>query len=757
MVVAPGVGAGPVPSGSAGTHKDDLVEELHGVKVADPYRWLEDGDSPAVKQWTAAQAERTRRALDAIAGRDALRAQTRAIFQAGGDTSPPHVVRPPHGKPLYFHAKRPGDADQAALYVRDGAKGTDRVVLDPTKLGEAGSAVAIDWWYPSGDGALLAYGYSMNGTELSTLHVRDVKTGSDLPEAIPFTRYASVAWVPDDKGFYYTRFPEPGTVPAGEEQSHRKIFFHRLGNDWKKDRVIFERAAKEDSPNVEISPGGRWLVVSVELGYAKSELFVRDRSRGDAAPWVPVITGVDARADAIAREERLYLVTNDGAPNGRVYGVEYDHPDRKLWREVLPEGKDPLVGVTVLHTELVAAYMHDASSRLQRFAMNGRSLGPIALPSIGSATVTGPWDGDEAFVGFQSFVQTPQVLRFDSRTAKTEPWDATGDLAVKDVETTMTYATSKDGTKVPLFVVAKKGLVRDGSNPTLLWGYGGFAYSQTPTFRPYAVLTAEHGGIFATAVLRGGEEFGEKWHRAGMLGKKQNVFDDYAACAEQLVAEKITSPEKLAAIGRSNGGLLVAAAITQRPELFRAAISIVPLTDMLRYPRFRIGKWWITEYGDPEKDEDFKWLYAYSPYHHVKDGTRYPATMISTGESDNRVDPMHARKMAARLEEAQGDPSRPILLRVDTNSGHGQEAGVEVRRPGRGRGRIRVPAGGDSDVILARARAIYRLNVSRTSHMRRARAKVWDALFGARRLRHRRPRSHRLQRHGHAARGWSAR
>ena len=655
------------------TRKDDLVEDLHGVKVADPYRWLEDGDSPAVKEWTAAQADRTRKALEAFPGRDELRKRVSTVVHAAGDVNPPDVERPQRGKSLYFHTKRAGDQDQAALYVREGVKGEDRVLIDPQKLGNASATTAIDWWFPSLDGSLLAYGYSKDGTELSTLHVRDVKTGADLPDEIPYTRNASVAWVPDNKGFYYSRFPEPGSVPAGEEIAHLRIFFHLLGHDWKKDKVIFERPVKEDQPYVSISPGGRWLVVTVELGFSKNEVFVRDRSKGSDAKWVPVITGVDAWTTAVPREERLYLVTNDGAPNNRLYVVEYDHPDRKMWREVLPEGKDPLAHVAVLKSEIVASYMHDASSRLERFTLAGKSKGAITLPSIGSAHVRGARNADEAFIGYESFLEPPRVLRYDPATGKTEPWDATGDIgAPADVETTMKYATSKDGTRVPIFVVAKKGIPLDGSNPTLLWGYGGFNSSQTPTFRPYAVLTVEKGGVFATAVLRGGGEYGEAWHRAGMLGKKQNVFDDYAACAEELVNEKITSPEKLVTIGRSNGGLLVAAAITQHPELFRAGVAIVPLTDMLRYPRYRIGRWWVSEYGDPDRDEDFKWLYAYSPYHRVKDGVRYPAVLLSTGESDNRVDPMHSRKMAARLEEAQGDATQPILLRVDTNAGHGQ-------------------------------------------------------------------------------------
>ncbi len=666
------MGTASSPGQPAASSHDPVVEELHGTKVADPYRWLEDGEASDVKEWQAAQNDRTRHALDALPGRDTLRDRAHAVMRADGDVSAPRFARVGHGPALLFHTKRGADLEQPVLYVRDGAKGTDRVVLDPQKLAP-GRVAAIDWWYPSVDGAFVAYGYSSDGTELSTLHVRNVKTGADLPDAIPCTRYASVAWVPDDKGFYYTRFPEPGTVPVGEEQQHRKIFFHRLGSDWHKDRIVFEPAAKEDSPQIELSPGGRWLVATVEMGYVKNEIFVRDRSKGDAAPWVPVISGVDAWTEATPREERLYLVTNDGAPHRRVYAVEYDHLERSLWRPLLPEREDPLDGLTVLRTQLVATYLHDASSRIERFTLGGKSLGPLPLPAMGTAATDGPWDGDELYVGFESFVQPKQILRFAAGASKSDLWDGPGEISgMSDVETTVAYATSKDGTKVPFFVVAKKGLARNGANPTLLWGYGGFNLSQTPTFRPYAVLAAQYGAVFASAVLRGGGELGEAWHRAGMMGNKQNVFDDYAACAEELASEKISAPDKLAAIGRSNGGLLVAAAVTQHPELFRAAVAIVPLTDMIRYPAFRIGRWWVTEYGDPAKDDDFKWLYAYSPYHHVKDGAHYPATLLSTGESDNRVDPMHSRKMAARLEEAQKDSSRPILLRVDASAGHGQ-------------------------------------------------------------------------------------
>ena len=651
-------------------HEHDVVEELHGVQVADPYRWLEDGDSPDVKAWTADQNARTQQLLDAIPGREALRERVRTLLQIGR-VSPPAVRRPAHGPAVYFHTKRVGDQDQPILFVREGVSGQDRPLVDPAKL-SGDSTTALDWWFPSRDGGLVAYGISKNGSEDSTLHVRDVKTGAELPDVIPGTRYSGVTWVPDGKGFYYARYPEVGSVPAGEEVYHRKVFFQLLGADWRKDKLVLERAAKEDYPNVSLSPSGRWLVATVELGWDRNEVLVRDRSRGDSAPWVPVAQGTRALFHPIARDERLYVHTNDGASKYRLFSVEYDHPDRKLWREVIPEGKDKLDDVTIIHGEIIGTFLHDAATRVERFAMNGKSKGAVALPSIGSAAVTGPWDGDEAFLAFESYVEPPQILRFDAKTAKVETWDRVGEgFRASDVEVTTKFATSKDGTKIPVFVVAKKGLTLDGNNPTLLWGYGGFNVNQTPAFSTRAMTIVERGGVFAAAVLRGGGEYGEAWHQAGMLEHKQNVFDDFTACAEELIAEKITSPEKLGIIGGSNGGLLVAAAITQHPELYRVALALVPLTDMIRYPRFLMARFWIPEYGDPEKADAFQWLYAYSPYHHVKNGTRYPATLFATAESDSRVDPMHARKMAARLAEAQADGARPILIRVESNAGHG--------------------------------------------------------------------------------------
>ncbi len=660
------------PSEKMMTRKMDVVENLHGTKVADPYRWLEEADSAEVKSWTEEQNAHTRKVIDAIAGREAIKNEATDLLQIGYVTAP-SVRRTKKGL-RYFHTKREGAQNQPTLYVRDGLGAQDRVLVDASALSEDGTS-ALDWWYPSWDGELLAWGRSESGSEESVLHVRNVVTGKDLGERIDRTRHASVAWMPDGKSFYYSRYPAPGTVPAGEEKYHCRIFHHVIGQDPKGDRLVFgEGRDKTDVPQVMVSPNGRWLVIRVHMGWDKSEVYLRDLSKGDSSPFVEVAVKRAALFDPILRNDRMFIQTNDGAPRYKLYAVDYTKPDRASWKEVLPEGADVLHDVAVLKDEIVTTYMHDASSRVERFSLEGKSKGPVALPGIGSAGVTGMYDGTELFVSFTSYVVPFQVHRLDleAKQPKLEMWDRVGAKFVAEgIEVQQLFATSKDGTRVPMFVISKKGLTRDGNNPTILYGYGGFNVNQTPSFSARALESVMRGAVWATAILRGGGELGEDWHKAGMLEKKQNVFDDFYACARTLFDQKITSPARLGIMGGSNGGLLVATAVTQHPEMFRAGLSLVPLTDMVRYHRFRIAKLWIPEYGDPDDPKHFGFLHAYSPYHHVKDGTRYPSMLFTTAESDSRVDPMHARKMAARMQEAQGDPSRPILLRVETKAGHG--------------------------------------------------------------------------------------
>ena len=670
-------GAGDSPM----TKKLDLVENLHGTRVADPYRWMEDGDSADVRAWTDQQNARTRKALDALPGREALRGQVKDLLQIGY-VSAPSIKTTRAGVQRYFHTKREGTQNQPALYVREGVTGKDRVLLDASSLSEDGTT-ALDWWYPSRDGALLAWGRSDSGSEESTLFIRDISTGKELSDKIEHTRHASVAWMPDGKSFYYSRYPEPGSVPPGDEKYFSKIFLHVLGQDAKTDHLVFgDHREKTDTPIVIATEDGHWLVVRVHMGWDKSEVWIKDLRKSDPgaqAGWVAVAKDAHAVFEPIARNDRLYIQTNDGAPRYKLYVVDYDKPERAAWKELIAEGQDVLDDVAVLKNEVVTTYLHEASTRIERFGLDGKSHGAIALPGIGSGGVTGAFDGEEAFVTFTSYVVPAQVYRVDLRAraggvpaAKLEPWEKVGaKFQANDIEVERLYAVSKDGTRVPMFVIAKKGMKRDGKNPTVLYGYGGFNVNQTPSFSARALASVSHGVVWVTAILRGGGELGEDWHKAGMLDRKQNTFDDFIACAEAVVSEKITTSDRLGIIGGSNGGLLVAAAVTQRPELFRVGLSLVPLTDMIRYHRFRIAKLWVPEYGDPEKPDEFKFLYAYSPYHHVREGLRYPSMFFTTAESDSRVDPMHARKMTARMQEVQRDPSRPILIRVETKAGHG--------------------------------------------------------------------------------------
>lgn len=667
------------------TREEDVVDDYHGTAVRDPYRWLEEGDSPEVVTWTDRQNELTRSLLDALPGRVALHDRIRALLELGA-VSPPQVHTVTAGVRRYFHTRRERGQNQPVLYVREGLYGDDRPLVDPATLGEGGgppadATTALDWWYPSHDGALLAFGRSDDGSEESTLHVRDVTTGKDLPDRIPDTRHASIAWARDNKRFFYTRYPAAGSVSAGDEKYFCKVFEHVLGEDPSRDRVIFgEGRDKTDSPSVTISPDGRWLAVRVHEGYDKSEVFLLDLSQGAEARAIPVAVDAVALFEPIPMNDRLYLLTNAGAPRFRLVSVDYKNPEGIVgpaaWKEILPESADVLVDVQVIGKELVASYLHEASTRILRFTRDGSPKEPVLLPAMGTATVSGAWDNQELFVGFTSYVHPPSVMLVDlGKPVRLMPWDKAGaGFTPPKVKVSQLHARSKDGTLIPMFVVEKEGASRDGQSPTVLWGYGGFNLSYTPTFSASALTLVERGGVWVMASLRGGGELGEEWHRAGMLANKQNVFDDFVACAEALIEAKITSTGKLAAMGGSNGGLLVAAALTQRPDLFRAGLSLVPLTDMLRYQRFRVARFWIPEFGSSDDPEQFAWLYAYSPYHRVVDGTRYPAMLFTAGESDSRVDPMHARKMVARLQRAQGDNAaeRPILLRIEKKAGHGQ-------------------------------------------------------------------------------------
>jgi prolyl oligopeptidase len=646
------------------TRVEAIVDIVHGEPVPDPYRWLEDGDSREVLDWTEAQAAYTRARLDAPAYRPALKERLRALFGLG-------IVTPPAvfgGR--YFHQQRTGTEEQPRLLVRETVDGPDRVLLDPVLFSDRTSA--LDWFHPSEDGRLLAFGISEGGSERSTLRVRDVATGLDLEDVIPWTRACSIAWEPDARGFFYTRYPEPGTVPEGEEHYHRHVFHHALGADWRHDPLIFGAdRPPQDWPNVQLSPDGRWLVITVSRGWSRTDVYLRDRKHD--AGFVTVSEGEEALFGAIVRNDALYLHTNQGAPRYRLLRADLQQPGPESWREILPEEPSVLEGVLAVRGHLVAAWLQDASSRLSVHGMDGARLCEVPLPEIGSAaSLTGAWDGDEAFFGFSSYTVPPTVYRLLPASGRLSRWAAVeGGFDAARFRVRLAHYASHDGTRVSVFLVDARDRPRDGRGPGVLTGYGGFNVSHTPAFGRSLLAFLEQGGLYAVAHLRGGGEYGEDWHRAGMLSRKQNVFDDFVAAAEYLVQEGHVAPERLGILGGSNGGLLVGAALTQRPELFRGVVCQVPLLDMVRYHLFRIARLWIPEYGSADDVDAFHWLYAYSPYHRVRDGVPYPAVLLTTGESDSRVDPLHARKMAARLQNATSSP-HPVLLRVESRAGHGQ-------------------------------------------------------------------------------------
>jgi prolyl oligopeptidase len=646
------------------TPTTDAAETLHGETIPDPYRWLEDGDSAETREWTEAQNALTRSYLDAVPGRRELHHRLDQLLAIGAISVP----TPARGR--YFYLRRDGRQNQPVLYVRQGAQGDDRTVIDPNAL-DSGGAVALDWHYPSDDGRLLAYGLSENGSEQSVLQVLEVDSGAILRDRIPYTRAADLAWLPDGTGFYYTRYPAPGEAPEGEEHYHRAIYFHRLGSDPSRDPLVFEPAEKEHWPGVGISPDGRWLVIGVARTFDETDLYLQDLRSG--APPVAVAKDLAASFEGQVLHGRLFIRTNLDAPTYRLYVVDPESPGRDGWREIVaPRADAVLEGVRVTSHHLALSYLERASSRLRLTDHEGRAGREVTLPTLGSLFGIGAeWDGRELFYGFSSYTVPPGVHRIDLETGAEELWRRVeANVDPGRFEVRQVSFRSSDGTDVSMFLVHPTGLARDGTNPVYLTGYGGFSISMTPAFSRSLLLWLERGGVIAIPNIRGGGEYGERWHQEGMLGRKQNSFDDFIAAAEWLIGNGYTTPARLAAAGGSNGGLLMGAVLTQRPDLFRAVVVQVPLLDMLRYHRFLIARLWIPEYGSAEDPAQFPWLRAYSPYHHVRDGVAYPAVLLATAESDTRVDPMHARKMTARLQAATSS-ARPILLRLESRAGHG--------------------------------------------------------------------------------------
>ncbi len=665
--LAEGARAADTPPAAAwpATRRVDTVDTVGGVAVPDPYRWLEDAASPEVQAWSRAQDACARARLTTLAGRDALVARFRALYRVDATSVP--VVR--GGRLFYVRTKEGGE--KPALYWREGRDGAERLLLDPETWLADGRA-SLGRWAPSWDGKRLAVTMRPGGGDEAVLHVLDVDSGARGPEAIPGARYAEPDWTADGEGFFYEWLPVDPAIPEALRPGYAEVRYHALGTSPARDEVV--RARTGDATvfqNVWLGPDGRYLVLYVARGWSENDVYVRDL-RGDAG-FRLVARGDGHRYGVTAHGEELLVWTNEGAPRGRLFRASASAPDRAGWRELVPEDPEAtLQDVSVVGGHLALVYLRDAASEVRITTLGGAPVRTLALPIVGTATPLGGLpDSDEAWFQFSSFTRPPEVYRTSVATGEVTRWarvDLPIDPAPYVVE--QVWYRSQDGTRVPMFLVRRRDAPRDGSNRVLLTAYGGFGVSMTPAFRSTLYPWLEAGGMYAVANVRGGGEYGEAWHAAGRGANKQNAFDDFVAAGEHLVGAGWTTPSRLGITGTSNGGLLTAAVMTQRPDLWGAVVSAMPLTDMVRYPRTGAGRTWVPELGDPDDPRQLATLLALSPYHAVRAGTAYPPLLVLTGADDDRVDPLHARKFVAAVQHATAARA-DTLLRVEAGAGHG--------------------------------------------------------------------------------------
>jgi prolyl oligopeptidase len=667
---APPPTAAPAPQAPAfaypASRREDQGDTLHDVRVADPYRWLEDGKSEEVKRWADEEDAFARAYLAKLPGRDALAARMKELFYVEKTETPRR-----HGG-RYFYARRDAGKEKYVIYWREGKDGAEKVLLDPNTWSSDGS-VSLGVWNTTWDGKRVAYSVKANNSDEATLYVMDVATGKkSAVDVIEGAKYAWPAWTASGDAFYYTWLPAAGSVPTAERPGYAEVRLHKLGDEPKKDKTIHEKTGEAKTfLSVDLSKNGRWLLVTTEHGWTHYDVQLMDL-RAPKPAWKTLTAGEDALYRVDIDGDRFFVRTNEGAPKYRVFRVDPMHPERDKWKEIVPERKDAtLESAGIVGHRLALGYLKDVVSVVEIHDEDGKLVRPVDLPTLGSASgLSGEADDDIAYYSFQSFTYPSEIFELNVKNGKASTWyklkvpvDPTK-YAVEQL-----FAASKDGTQIPFFVIHAKDAPKDGSNKTILYGDGGFQLAQSPYFATSIFPWLEQGGVWVSANLRGGSEYGEEWHRHGMRHEKQNVFDDYYAVAEELIKQGFTKPANLAALGGSNGGLLVGAAITQRPDLFRVALCSVPLLDMVRFPLYGSGKTWVDEFGSPEDAADFKVLFDYSPYHHVRTGIKYPATLLLSADSDDRVDPMHARKFAAMLQWASTE--RPVLLRIERHSGHG--------------------------------------------------------------------------------------
>jgi prolyl oligopeptidase len=667
--------------------RQDITDIIHSRAVPDPYRWLEDSGSAQTQDWLRGQDELFSRYAARLPARDAFAARLTELLQAGEVGAPAW-----RGERQFYIRREPGQ-EHAVLYTA--APGDpERRLVDPMTADPAGTTT-LDYWHPSPDGSLLAYQLSEGGTEEAVLRVIDVATGAMVDGPIDRTRYSNLGWLPDGTSFYYGRRLPPDAVPTGEEQFHRRIYLHRLGTDPEQDTLILGAGLeKTNYYSVAVSRDGRWLLVTASAGTApRTDVWVADLSAAElTAPDLRVLQqGVDANTwPRAGRDGRIYLLTDHDAPRGRIAAADPAHPAfpaAESWQDVLAEDPESvLTDFAILDAglpepALLAARTRHAIGEITVHSLStGRATGSVSLPGLGSVggLAERPEGGHEAWFAYTDHAAPVRVLRFDARTGQTQTWQRSpGSVDVPPLVAEQVPYTSADGTTVRMLILSSAGQPPDGApRPAILYGYGGFNISLTPSYSASILAWVEAGGVYAIAGLRGGSEEGEEWHRAGMRASKQNVFDDFRAAAEKLIADGWTTSSQLSVSGGSNGGLLVGAFVTQWPELSAAAVCSAPLLDMVRYERFGLGQTWNDEYGTAAIAEEFGWLLAYSPYHHVRDGERYPAVLFTVFDGDTRVDPLHARKLCAALQHATIAPAadRPILLRREANVGHGARA-----------------------------------------------------------------------------------
>ncbi len=649
------------------TRKADQVDDYHGVKVADPYRWLEDLDSDETKAWVEAQNKLSFGYLAGIPARTALKDRITKLWNYEK-----------YGVPFkegnrYFYYRNSGLQNQSVLYTVTGLDAPPQMLLDPNTMSTDGT-VAVSGIQVSGDGKLLAYSISASGSDWQEWKVRDVETGKDLSDHLKWVKFSGVSWTQDNKGFFYSRYDEPKGDALKSINYFQKVYYHKLGTPQSDDVLVYERPDQKDwLLSANVTEDGNYLIITVFQGTdVKNRVYYKDLKASDSSV-VKLLDDFDAAYTAVGNEgTKFWFQTDFQSPRGKIIEIDINNAARENWKVIVPETKDALQSASFVNNKFILNYLKDSYTQVKIHDRTGKLAGEVAFPGIGSAAGFGGKAKDkETFYYFNGFTTPTTIYRYDLTTNKSTIFrEPKVDFNPANFETKQVFYKSKDGTKVPMFITYKKGLKLNGNNPTYLYGYGGFNISMTPTFSVANLVWMEMGGVYAQPSLRGGGEYGEDWHQAGMKLKKQNVFDDFIAAAEWLIANEYTSSSKLAIGGGSNGGLLVGAALTQRPDLFGAALPAVGVMDMLRFRKFTIGWAWVSDYGSSDDAEDFKALYAYSPLHNIKPGTKYPSTMVTTADHDDRVWPGHSFKFAAALQAAQGGDA-PILIRIETKAGHG--------------------------------------------------------------------------------------